>query len=114
MANMERLKLRLFSKKLRPALRFALLALLVVSCGPAATDDGVTTEEAASAGSLAPPPMSPGLHTFSIESGGIGRSYLLYVPTGYQGAAQLPLVLVLHGGGGSAMSMVNSTGLNAK
>jgi len=42
--------------------------------------------------------LSPGETTrLSLVSGGIERSYLLYVPPGYNGTAPIPLVLNFHG-----------------
>ena len=39
----------------------------------------------------------PGTHTLSMEFDGLSRSYLLFVPSGYDSAASTPLVLNLHG-----------------
>ena len=41
---------------------------------------------------------------------GVPRSYLLYVPSGYQPDRPLPLVLVFHGGGSRARLMTTHTG----
>jgi polyhydroxybutyrate depolymerase len=43
---------------------------------------------------------------------GIEREYYVYVPTGYDGSEQVPLVLALHGGGGKANEMDKLTGFN--
>jgi polyhydroxybutyrate depolymerase len=42
------------------------------------------------------------------------RSYLLHVPPKYDGQAALPLVLFLHGGGGSAQGAASTYGLSTK
>ncbi len=42
------------------------------------------------------------------------RSYLLHLPLKYDGQAAVPLVLFLHGGGGSAQGAASSYGLSAK
>jgi polyhydroxybutyrate depolymerase len=47
-------------------------------------------------------------HTLMV--GGAARSYLLYVPSGYQSGRALPLVLVFHGGGSRARAMTTHTG----
>jgi polyhydroxybutyrate depolymerase len=39
----------------------------------------------------------PGQHTFGLTFGGLDRSYILYVPPGYDGAVQTALVLNFHG-----------------
>ncbi len=45
---------------------------------------------------------------------GIERSYLLYVPSAPDETKTYPLIIALHGGGGSARSMDSSTGLQAE
>lgn len=42
------------------------------------------------------------------------RRYLLHVPLGYDGNGALPLVIVLHGGGGNAIGAANMTGFNGE
>jgi polyhydroxybutyrate depolymerase len=54
----------------------------------------------AAPGSAAPQGFSVGLTSHSLRSGGLDRSYLLYIPDGLQAPA--PLVVMLHGGFGSA------------
>ena len=49
-----------------------------------------------------PSGASVGLSVNTMTSGGIQRSYRLYVPTSYDGSSPLPLVLNFHGLGGSA------------
>lgn len=53
------------------------------------------------AGSSAPatPPGSTGSQEFTLTSGGVQRTYRVHTPTGLP--AQAPLVVMLHGGGGS-------------
>ncbi|KYK35392.1 MAG: phospholipase [Theionarchaea archaeon] len=48
----------------------------------------------------------------SIEVDGLTRTYIAHVPPSYDEMTPTPLVLVLHGGGGSAQKMVNFTGFN--
>jgi polyhydroxybutyrate depolymerase len=46
-------------------------------------------------------PYAAGQHTLTLRSGGLDRTYVLYIPSGYDGRHRLPLVLNLHGSGGS-------------
>lgn len=47
-------------------------------------------------------PADPGVGDRQLISGGLARSYRLFVPPGYEGRTRLPLVLDLHGSGGTA------------
>jgi len=58
--------------------------------------------------------LKPGHYTQTISSGGVERKYILYVPKGYDASQALPLVFVLHGGGGTAEGMVKLTGMNER
>ncbi|HET8647376.1 MAG TPA: PHB depolymerase family esterase, partial [Vicinamibacteria bacterium] len=69
---------------------------------------------AAAVSAAPPPPLPPGNYSQTIRSGDLDRHAIFHVPLGYDGRRPLPLVFVLHGFGGTAASMVNSTGLNAK
>lgn len=40
------------------------------------------------------------------------RKYILHIPSSYNGTSEFPLVVFLHGGGGSAASAVNFTNFN--
>jgi len=57
--------------------------------------------------------MQPGNYNQTITSGGLQRNYILHVPQDYDGTQSLPLVFVLHGGGGTAQSMIGLTGLDS-
>ncbi len=50
----------------------------------------------------------------SLSSGGRERRYLVHVPASYDGRTAVPLVIVLHGGGGNAASAVRMTGFSDK
>src|SRR5690242_15001787 len=50
----------------------------------------------------------------SIGFGGRTRSYLIHLPLNYQSNERLPMVLVLHGGGGNDKSNVEMTGFSDK
>jgi polyhydroxybutyrate depolymerase len=60
--------------------------------------------------SAAPQGFTAGSTAHSISFGGLERSYRLYVPAGLQAAA--PLVIMLHGGFGSAAQAERSYGWN--
>src|SRR4051794_26646449 len=44
----------------------------------------------------------PGDHVVQITVGTVNRTFILHVPTRYDGSAAVPLVLMLHGHGGTA------------
>lgn len=50
----------------------------------------------------------------TLEFGGRTRSYLVHLPPNYTKRERLPLVLVLHGGGGNAKSNIELTGFSDK
>jgi polyhydroxybutyrate depolymerase len=53
-------------------------------------------------------------YTGTLESGGLQRSYIVHLPTGYTSSpGPWPLVLVLHGGLGNGSGMNSLTGFNA-
>ena len=54
-----------------------------------------------------------GLTVNSMTSGGVQRSYRLYVPSSYDASAPLPLVLNFHGYGSNAQEQEDYTGLAA-
>ena len=65
-----------------------------------------------------PPPAAcnlrhaPGVHEQQLTSGGRARSYRLYIPAGYDGRTRLPLVLELHGSGGTAAGQARTSGFD--
>jgi polyhydroxybutyrate depolymerase len=58
--------------------------------------------------------LKPGDHVLSLSVGGRERTYLLHLPPTYEGTHLLPLVIVLHGGGGNAPGAVQMTGFSQK
>jgi polyhydroxybutyrate depolymerase len=56
----------------------------------------------------------PGHQTFTIKAGGLERHYLLHLPPNYDKSHALPLVVMLHGGGGKSETTVRETGWSAK
>ena len=61
------------------------------------------------------PRVLPPLKDFAevLDVGDLVRSYQVHVPAGYDGTEQPPLLIALHGGGGGAAGMRESTGLDA-
>lgn len=49
-------------------------------------------------------PVTTGVHDYSLEVDGKSREYKLYVPKDYTGKDSAPVVIYLHGGGGSSDS----------
>lgn len=47
-----------------------------------------------------------------IYHDGLKRRYILHIPANYDGKSPVPLVIVLHGGGGNALSIMRRTGMN--
>lgn len=59
-------------------------------------------------------PLSPGDYRLRIDVAGVTREYLLHVPPQYDGTTPLPLVVMLHGGFGSAEQAAESYGWREK
>jgi polyhydroxybutyrate depolymerase len=67
--------------------------------GTAPTQPPVTV---ASAGCAAGVPRTPGISTMNITSGGVARTYLLRIPTGYNPTQPVPVLFAIHGLGEGA------------
>ncbi len=61
-----------------------------------------------------PQPPRPGRHTFALEAGGVERSYVVHVPASYDPATPSPVVIMFHGGGGTARGAMWQTGWTDK
>jgi len=59
-------------------------------------------------------PLGPGRHTLSLTVDGLERTYIVHVPLGYDSKMQSPLVIMLHGGGGTAKAAIWETGWTEK
>jgi polyhydroxybutyrate depolymerase len=82
-----------------------LIAAIVLSvsamCCPAQAADGRS-------------PLGPGLHTRELSVDGLRRTYLVHVPARADAHAPWPVVIMLHGGGGTARGVMVETGWAAK
>jgi polyhydroxybutyrate depolymerase len=56
-------------------------------------------------------PTNPGVSSQHLMSGQRQREYRLFIPSGYDGHQRLPLVLDLHGSGGSSAGQARNSGL---
>jgi polyhydroxybutyrate depolymerase len=57
--------------------------------------------------------LTPGTHDLTLAAGGRERTYRLHVPTGYSDDSAWPLVVALHGGGGTGPEMETLSGFSA-
>ena len=86
--------------------RLAIYALALAALGCQGGGDGPVGPD--------PDPVpAPGLYSRAILSGGLQRSYLLQVPTGWSAGADLPLVLAFHGAGSDPTNLRTVSGLGA-
>lgn len=54
--------------------------------------------------------LGPGNHTITLTVDGLERTYIVHVPPFHNSGMQLPLVIMLHGGGGTAKAAMWETG----
>lgn len=59
-------------------------------------------------------PVSFGDHEFTIRVGEHDRYYTVHVPPGYDGKKAVPVVVMLHGGGGTGKAAATETGWGVK
>jgi len=91
--------------KRRAFAQVAIVILLLCGCVKTAS-----TEAAAS--SLKN--RTPGNHGLSIAVGGLERRYVVHIPPGYDRNKLWPVVIMFHGGGGTARSAMRQTGFAEK
>jgi polyhydroxybutyrate depolymerase len=70
-------------------------------------------QRASDASSSCDLPHGAGVSSQPLASGPRQRTYRLFVPPGYDGHQRLPLVLDLHGSGGTAAAQARTSGLEA-
>jgi polyhydroxybutyrate depolymerase len=59
------------------------------------------------------PALAGAVSSGSLSSGGLERTYRVYLPSSYDGTTPVPLVLVFHGTGGSGEQVARQTGFDA-
>jgi len=78
------------------ALAMCLACFLVLAFNPQKAHSGAKLEE-------------PGSHTLTITVNGMERSYIVHVPVTYKSQTSSPVVIMLHGGGGTAKAAMWET-----
>ena len=58
--------------------------------------------------------LEPGRHTLRLTVDGLERTCIVHVPHSYNSRARLPMVVMLHGGGGTAKAAIWETGWTEK
>jgi len=97
---------------MKPWVAISMFLLAVVGCASRNSPDAIT-QPAASA-TLATVSLKPGDQTASLNFGGRERTYVVHLPLAISNSRSFPLVIVLHGGGGSAEGTMKQTGMSAK
>jgi len=60
------------------------------------------------------PKADPGDRVFTLQVGGLVRQYLVHIPFRYDGKDPAPVVMMFHGGGGTAQGAMKETGWTVK
>src|SRR5207244_11736073 len=58
--------------------------------------------------------LAPGDHNETITSGGLSRTFIVHVPTGFTGKTATPAIIDFHPLGGTGSQQENSSGWKAK
>jgi polyhydroxybutyrate depolymerase len=59
-------------------------------------------------------PIASGSDSFALRFGGLERHYVVHVPGSYDGRTRIPVVVMLHGAGGTAKGAMEETGWTGK
>ena len=80
------------------------LCLLVVFCGALAGGANYRLN----------PVSAADLHTHTLQADGMNRTYTVYIPSGYDNKKPVPVVVMLHGAGGTGEGVIQETGWDKK
>lgn len=97
-------------RKIGAAVVLAAALLVAAVLAAAATRGRRQGEPAGEPQSKAPP---AGDHRFDLNVDGRERQYVVHVPPGYDGRSPVPVVVMLHGGGGTARAAMEETNWTA-
>lgn len=61
-----------------------------------------------------PAAIAPGDHRMTVTVGSVTREYVVHVPAGYDGSKPVAVVIMFHGGGGTAENTMTQTNWNGK
>ena len=92
----------------------AALGILLAGCNSQLPVAPQLTNQADSSAVARPSNVRAGDYNGALEFGGVGRTFILHVPTNHDGRTALPLVVMLHGGFGSAVNAARDYGWPAK
>jgi polyhydroxybutyrate depolymerase len=96
---------------LRRALPLSVVLALTLASVPSGSSGKATVPDRPTAH---PKSAAPGNHRLTIRVGGLDRRYTVHVPPRDDGKAKLPVVVMLHGGGGTGQAADTETGWSAK
>jgi polyhydroxybutyrate depolymerase len=91
----------------------AFLSLVLIAFGAEATSVAGQPEKT---GTSCPEKaaMPPGDHEFTLRCGELDRHYTVHMPPQYDGKKAVPVVIMLHGGGGTGKAAAQETGWGGK
>jgi len=105
-----------YMRDMRPT--FLILAVLALTRATAVAGDSPQAGRLRHNAGAGNPPQAdalrPGDHALTIRVGGLDRRYTVHVPPTYDGKTPVPVVVMLHGGGGTSRAAAIETDWGAK